>query len=221
MKRLFAWIAVNAIWASVVFSGVFEFPHFWQEWEFMAATSAFLYSVVFVLFSLTNKTTPSAPALSKTLVQGEAMIPYLVFRVSSPAILFVVVFVLLLVNRAHAHETLLELLKLGSTLLAFITIWFGDLYTAQILREKNKRETESPWIAHFQQHAWLVDFPLVVGYAGLFVAFVLYQIQPPKEPLVQPFLGGASAFEMLVLSAIHGLSDLADRRREPPFPQRT
>ena len=63
----------------------------------------------------------------------------------------------------------------------------------------------------------MIDLPLVVGYAGLIIAYQLHRTTPEGELFLQAFVGGASAFEMLVLSAVHGLEEIDDHEESSLF----
>jgi hypothetical protein len=75
----------------------------------------------------------------------------------------------------------------------------------------------SAWIRYFKRRARLIDFPFVIAYTVLTCLYLLYRYDSANLAkgndfalLLQAFVGGASALEMMIQSAIHGLSEIGD-----------
>jgi len=226
MRLLLMWLGTNVVLATLTFCGVFRnFEYFWQEWEFLAASSACLYNAFFAFFSFAMDAPEGSEPLSEVLPKGGPKAHYLLFRTGLPTVFFGWAGVVLHEHPVGPIPSSSIRWKLAATLCAFAMIWLGDFLTARDLRrEKNPllERSRSLWIAHFRRHTWLIDFPLVVGYAGLFAAFLIYDAKPAahlnEKLLLEAFIGGASALEMLILTAIHGLSGIAEREVRSSIP---
>lgn len=220
MKKLAAWIGVNLV--LLVLGTVFRFGHFWQRWEFLAAATAAAYNLFFSYVGYAYAAEPGGKTLSKTLQAPFYEVLYLCLRVSVPSLMFLASAALILGDR-HVGKAPVDpadvVLKLVMTFLAFTAIWLGDTLTERHLRMKlGASDGELRWAQHLRRHAWLIDLPLVVGYLGLTLLYIGHRYGTEEELLLQAFIGGASALEMLILSAVHGFAELADHKKQALVP---
>jgi len=223
MKQLWIWIVVVVFLSAATFSGVVvRFDHFWQSWEFLAAATAAVYNLCFAVVVYASRQEKEEGTLNDALSDNFAVSTHLLLRVSLPSLFFFGTMVVILWDR-HVGSNPVPgrnvLLKLSLTFAAFVTIWVGDLVTQHQLRGIVNANHRSPhaWIGYFKTRAWLIDLPFVIGYAGLICIYTTYGYHPlisarPDEHalLVQAFVGGASALEMMIQSAIHGFSEVGD-----------
>jgi hypothetical protein len=222
MKQFIVWLSIIMSAGVAVFSGaVITFDHFWQQWEFLAAAIAAIYNLFFAIFLYAFQKPPGGKTLHRSLNDGRSVVAYLLMRVSLPSMFFVIAMVVISRDRHHGGAPIPTNdvnVKLLMTLAAFVTVWLGDLLTSYYLRRSDgSTEAELRWVRHFRRHAWLVDLPLAVAYAGLTAVFFVYshwsfglraELNAPL--LLQAFVGGASALELLIQSAVHGFSDFVD-----------
>lgn len=219
MKLLSAWIVLILIFCAIVLPGRIEwlkFDHFWQKWEFLAATTAAAYNLFFTIVIYAYGTQADSTTLHKVLQTPLSVAVYLILRVSLPSLLLAGAAVVIWSDRAHGHQQPVDpkgvVLKLVLTFLAFAAICVGDLLTSRHLQhKKHPHEADLEWARHLKRHAWLIDLPLVLAYLGLVVIFIGHQNTREDMLLLQAFIGGASALEMLILSAVHGFAEFADR----------
>lgn len=220
MKKLAAWVGVNTL--LIVLGTIFKFAHFWQRWEFLAAATAAAYNLFFSFVSYAYTAEPGGKTLSKTLQNPSYELLYLFLRVSIPSLMFIGSAGLILGDRNVGRGPIAVsdvILKLAMTFVAFTAVWLGDILTERHLRTRlGSTEGELRWAQHLKRHAWLVDLPLVVGYFGLILIYVSHRSNTEGELLLQAFVGGASALEMLVLSAVHGCAEFADHRTHALVP---
>ena len=212
MKKLTWWIGVNIL--LIVLGTVFRFGHFWQRWEFLAAATAAAYNLFFSIVAYAYATEPGGKTLSKTLQDPKYVVIYFILRVSAPSAFFLASAALILGDRDVGHRPVRPsdvILKLVMTFFAFTAVWLGNMLTERHLRTK-LGAGELRWAQQLKRHAWLIDLPLVVGYLGLFLIYIGHRYVTEDELLLQAFVGGASALEMLILSAVHGLEGFADHR---------
>jgi len=223
MKQLSVWLLVVAVLSVLVFSGViFTFDHFWQAWEFLAAATAAVYNLFFAIVVYASREEKGEGTLHAALGSKAAVATHLILRVSLPSFFFVGTMVVVLWDRqigtapVPGHSVLL---KLGLTLVAFLTVCAGDFVTERQLAGVTLPDYSSPhgWIKYFKTRVWLIDLPFVVGYIGLICIYAMYRYDPrnasrpeDSELLIQAFVGGASALEMMIQSAIHGFSEIGD-----------
>jgi len=222
MKQLFIWISVVVLLSAAVFSGAFvRFDHFWQEWEFLAAATAAVYNLFFAVVVYASRHEEGEGTLHDALADSVSITIHLLLRVSLPSFLFVGTTIVILCDRQEGGgpvSTHSVMLKLLLTLAAFITVWTGDLVTAHRLRGVDPEgPTPSAWISYFKRRAWLIDSPFVVAYTVLTFLYMLYRYDSANLAkgnafalLLQAFVGGASALEMMIQSAIHGFSEIGD-----------
>jgi hypothetical protein len=223
MKLLWAWIAVVGMLSVIIFSGIFvKFDHFWQSWELLAATTAAFYNLVFAVVIYANRTEPGEGTLDHAFEQDRgAVLAHLLLRVSLPSAFFVGAVGVILADRhvgSHPVPAQNVLLKLSLTLAAFVILWIGDFMTERRLSGIVDAKNSSPhaWIRYFKTRTWLIDLPFVIGYTGLIGIYYVYgytgAVSNPDEHalLVQAFVGGASALEMMIQTAIHGFSEVSD-----------
>jgi hypothetical protein len=223
MKQLWIWIVVVVFLGTTTFSGVIvRFDHFWQAWEFLAAATAAVYNLCFAVVVYASRQEKGEGTLNDALSDSFAVSTHLLLRVSLPSLFFFGTMVVILWGRHVGFDPVpgrQVMLKLSLTFAAFVTIWIGDLVTHHQLRGIVNEKHQSPqaWIGYFKTRAWLIDLPFVIGYAGLICIYTTYGSFPLVSPkpdehalLVQAFVGGASALEMMIQSAIHGFSELGD-----------
>jgi hypothetical protein len=222
MRQLLVWIALVCVLSGIVFSGaVVTFEHFWHAWEFLAAATAALYNLFFAIVVYASRREPHEGTLHDALSDGGAVATHLLLRVSLPSLLFFGTMVVVLWDRqagASPVPARSVLLKLFLTLGAFVCIWTGDFVTARYLSDPKSSDHRLPfgWIVYFRTRLWLIDLPFVVGYAGLICVYSMYRYGPvastsmEHQLLVQAFIGGASALELMIQSAIHGFSEIGE-----------
>jgi hypothetical protein len=219
VKKTFAWIGVHAVLLLIVLPGtIVKFDHFWQKWEFLAAVAAALYNLVFSLAEYAYVTEPGGKTLSRTLAEGHNVFIYLCLRVSVPSAMFGMSAFIIYGDHDIGHgpvDSLNVVLKLVMTFIAFAAVWVGDTVTERRLRGKeNATDGELWWAQHLKRHAWVIDLPLVFGYLGLILIYRGHH-GTNEELHLQAFVGGASALEMLILTAVHGFAEFADHRKRP------
>jgi hypothetical protein len=206
----------------VVVFKILTFTHFWQAWEFLAATTATLYNLFFAVIVYTSHKQDGEGTLKNALPDGSASTMHIILRVCFPSLFFALTAFVVFLDRHSGPgpvEANMVFWKLGLTLAAFITVCIGDYATSFYLREiaDTRGRMLQAWIAYFRTRVWLIDAPFVIGYAGLIVIYALYRIDGAGTPLsddfallLQAFVGGASALEMMTQSAIHGFSEYAN-----------
>lgn len=223
MKQIWVWFLPVGVISAIVFSGLFglTFTHFWQAWEFLAAVTATLYNLIFAVLVYTEHRQNREGTLRDALSDGSSSTIHIIFRICLPSALFLLTAFVVFLDRHSGPgpvETRMVFWKLGFTLAAFITIWVGDYKTGVYLHEiaETRHRQLTAWIGYFRTHVWLIDVPFVIGYAGLILIYALYRIDSTGTPrpddfalLLQAFVGGASALEMMTQSAIHGFSEHA------------
>jgi hypothetical protein len=221
--KLVIWISVVTLLSIIIFSGtVVRFHHFWEAWEFLAATTAAIYNLCFavVLFALRHE--KDEGTLHSALSDNKLIMVHLLLRVSLPTLFFIGTAMVILWD-LHAGGTPVPpervFLKLFLTVGGFVTILIGDFVTEHQLGGITKPNNRPPvgWMSYFRTRVWLIDLPFVVGYCGLIVIYATYRYDPidaissaQHALLVQAFVGGASALEMMIQSAIHGFSEVID-----------
>lgn len=223
MKQLVAWIGVVTMMSIAVFSGwIVRFHYFWESWELLAAATAAIYNLFFAAVVFASRREKEEGTLHEVLSDNVAIAAYLLLRVSLPTLFFGSTVLVIFLDR-HAGATPVPaervLLKLFLTLAAFIAVLFGDLVTQLRLSgitTPNQR-TPTHWMNYYKNRVWLIDLPFVIGYRGLICIYALYRYDPTVAGtanahalLVQAFVGGASALEMMIQGAIHGFSELGD-----------
>ena len=221
MKQLWVWIVVVGALTIATFSGaIVRFDHFWQAWEFLAAATAAVYNLCFAVVVFASREERGEGTLNDALADSYAVSTHLLLRVSLPSLFFFGTMVVILWGRhvgSGPVPTRHVLLKLSLTFAAFVTVWIGDLMTQHQLSGIVNSDHRSPqaWIGYFKNRAWLIDLPFVIGYAGLICIYAIYGYHPvvlqkadEHALLVQAFVGGASALEMMIQSAIHGFSEI-------------
>jgi len=223
MKQLIVWIGVVIALSIIVFSGVLiRFHHFWEAWELLAAATACLYNLFFAVVVFASRREKGEGTLHEALADNGAIALHLILRVSLPAGLFFGTVMVILLDR-HAGlgpvPAQSVFLKLSLTLGAFVAILAGDFVTERQLNGITNSDNRSPrhWMNYFHTRVWLIDLPFVIGYVGLIGIYAMSRFDPDvaytaeaHALAVQAFVGGASALEMMVQSAIHGFSELSD-----------
>lgn len=220
MKLLVVWLMVIAALSAIVFSGaVVRFDHFWQEWEFLAAATAAVHNLFFAVVVYASRRESGEGSLHDAL--AGSVVTHLLLRVSLPSLCFVGTMMVVLADRDVGEAPVpgdSVILKLLLTLGGFLAVWIGDLVTRHQLAGvlTAGRGPAYAWMSYFRTRAWLIDLPFVIGYVGLIFIYAYYCYAPPHSPdprhelLVQAFVGGASALEMMIQSAIHGFSEIGD-----------
>jgi hypothetical protein len=215
VRKLAIWVGVNLVLLVIVLTTtVVPFGHFWQKWEFLAAFTAALYNGCFSIVGFYYVEQPGGKNLSSTLKRPFNGVFYVVMRMTAPSLLFLCAAFVIWSDR-HVDNVAVEwpnvFCKLLLTFLAFTAVWLGDTVTARHLRNKRPHDdNDLLWAKHLRRHAWIIDLPLVVGYAGLMAGYIFHRVAQEDELFLQAFVGGASALEMLVLSAVHSVAELAD-----------
>jgi hypothetical protein len=223
MKQLAIWLLVVGILSTIVFNGWPTFDYFWQAWEFLAAATAMLYNLFFAIAVYALHQQKGEGTLRDALSDGHATFIHLILRISLPTFFFIATLGVVFLDRHNGGAPMPAesvLWKLFLTLAAFISIMAGDWVTKHQLidiADSHNRWLDG-WIKYFTTRIFVIDLPFVIGYVGLLVIYSLgrYDSVGVLRPnsyvlLLQAFVGGASALEMMIQSAIHGFSEIGDR----------